>query len=85
MSISPTTIWRTSTIWGTSTMTARIDGKLGGAGFSLRGTLVPVVRWRTEVRRRLKSAPQEFYAAIELGSWPMACLVRYDGKVMCSR
>jgi hypothetical protein len=37
----------------------RIDAKLGGAGFSLRGTLVPPSRWRTEVRRRLKSAPQE--------------------------
>jgi len=25
----------------------------------VRGTLVPLFRWRTEVRRRLKSAPQE--------------------------
>ena len=43
---------------------ARIDVKLGGAGFSLRGTLVPPVRWRTEVRRRLKSAPQELFYAV---------------------
>ncbi len=36
-------------------MTNRL--KPSGAGFSLRGTLVPQVQWRTEVRRRLKSAP----------------------------
>jgi len=41
-----------------STVTARICAKPGGAGFSLHGTLVPPARWRTEVRRRLKSAPQ---------------------------
>src|SRR5580692_5039437 len=40
-----------------------------GAGFSLRGTLVPPTRWRSEVRRRLKSAPQElFHAVIVLAS-----------------
>ena len=38
--------------------TMKIFARLGGAGFSLRGTLVPPSRWRTEVRRRLKkSAP----------------------------
>jgi hypothetical protein len=43
-------------------MTARIDVKLGGAGFSLRGTLVPPIRWRTEVRRRLKRNLQKYRA-----------------------
>jgi len=28
-----------------------------GAGFSPRGTLVPMSAWRTEVRRRLKACP----------------------------
>src|ERR1700677_1288723 len=49
-----------------SSMTARIDAKPGGAGFSLRGTLVPPSRWRTEVRRRLKSAPQEHFYAVTI-------------------
>jgi hypothetical protein len=44
-----------------SAVTARICAKQGGAGFSpgalWAGTLVPLARWRTEVRRRLKSAP----------------------------
>ncbi len=43
----------------TSSLTARIDVKPSEAGFSLRETLVPQVHRGTEVRRRLKSAPQE--------------------------
>ena len=59
---------------------------LSGAGFSLRGTLVPQMRaWRTELRRRLKPAPLAlllfaatlhaspvFYTILgdEPGAWP---------------
>jgi len=45
-------------------MTAGIGAKPGGAGFSLRGTLVPLDQWRTEVRRGLKSARQELFHAV---------------------
>ena len=44
---------------GIRSVTARIDVKPGGAGFSQRGTSVPLALWRTEFRRRTKSAPQE--------------------------
>ncbi len=40
-------------------LTARNDAKPGRAAFRLHGTLVPLLKWRTEVRHRLKPAPQE--------------------------
>jgi hypothetical protein len=36
-------------------------------GPACAGLLVPLPRWRTEVRRRLKSAPQEPFHAVKGG------------------